>query len=129
MVVFDVLLTSANLMQSSIVFITLSANIPQWITIHQKRSSENISLSSWVLWLVASFFALFYAIVSQIAYQSCMALIFSAAVSFACNLITISLIYKYRAVSNKLKISRDPNSKVESWNFGLPNPAQMQSMT
>ena len=97
MVVFDVLLTSANLMQSSIVFITLTANIPQWITINQKQSSENISLSSWVLWLLASFFAFFYALVNQVAYQSCLALVLSSSVSFLCNLYTIYLIFKYRA--------------------------------
>lgn len=92
----QILLASANFMQSSIVLITFSANIPQWITIHKKRSSENISLHSWVLWLVASFFTLFYAAVNQWAYHNSLALLLTASVSFSCNLYSLFLLIKFK---------------------------------
>lgn len=93
----QVLLFSANLMQSSIVVITLFANVPQWVTIYKNKTSENLSLSSWYMWLMASFFGLFYAVVNQCAYGNCAALLFSTGVSFLCNAYTIHLILKYRA--------------------------------
>lgn len=92
----QVLLACANVMQSSIILITLTANVPQWLAIYKNKNSANISVSSWVMWLTASFFALFYAAVNQYTYQNCMSLLLTSAVSFSCNFYTIYLIQRYR---------------------------------
>ena len=104
----DVLLTSANVMQSSIIFITLTANIPQWITIHSKKTSENISLSSWVMWLMASFFGFFYAVTNFVAYSNGLALVMTSFVSLVCNAYTIAIIIKYRQRTEQEQIFK-PN--------------------
>lgn len=105
----DVLLTSANIMQSSIIFITLTANIPQWITIHSKKTSENISLSSWIMWLTASFFGFFYATINLIAYDNGLALVLTSFVSLVCNAYTIGIILKYRDEKKQIPIHNNRN--------------------
>lgn len=96
----QVFLACANIMQSSIILITLTANVPQWLAIHKSKNSANLSVSSWVMWLTGSFFALFYAIVNQCAYQNSLSLLLTSAVSFLCNFYTIYLIQKYRIPAN-----------------------------
>lgn len=111
----EALLTSADFLQSSIIFITLTANVPQWITINRNKTSANISLSSWVMWLIASCFALYYAVVNQCAYQTCLALMLTTSVSFLCNLFTIFLILKFRTPQNMSYSSLEVVDAYAAW--------------
>jgi uncharacterized protein with PQ loop repeat len=93
---FDTLITVSNVLQSSIVLVMLSAFVPQWITIHRNRSSQNISKTSWFMYFTASIFALFYAVVQYIATGSGQALVATTVVSFICNLYSVHLVYRFR---------------------------------
>jgi uncharacterized protein with PQ loop repeat len=89
------LLLSADFLQSSIILIYFSAYLTQWIEIYREQSSKNISLYSWMLYLVASIFALFYATVNHLAYHNSFALLCTTTFSLACNLFTIFLVLKF----------------------------------
>jgi hypothetical protein len=59
----EIVVTSANACQMAVPFIALSAYLPQWIQLVRTKSSRDISLRSWCIWTLSSFFGLFYAIV------------------------------------------------------------------
>ena len=92
----DSVIIVANACQVATTFISLSAYLPQWIKIIQTRSSLNISVHSWCLWLASSAFALFYAIVQYLINDRGWPLIFSTIASMGSIIVTISLIMKFR---------------------------------
>ena len=92
----DIVVTSANICQIAVPFIALFAYLPQWIKLFRTRSSENISLRSWYLWTVSSFFALFYAIVQLFLNGRGWPLIISSIFALAAILFTVFLIVRYR---------------------------------
>jgi len=102
----EVVITSANVCQTAVPFIALSAYLPQWIKLARTRSSQDISLRSWCIWTVSSLCALFYAIVQFLLNGRGWPLVFSTAVSLASVLLTVCLILRFRP-----KSSAKPTSK------------------
>ena len=77
----EAIITSANLMQSAVPFLSLLAYLPQWKKIIVRKSSKDVSLAAWLLWVVTSAIAVFYAVVQLLVTGQGTALVFSSAVS------------------------------------------------
>lgn len=90
------IIITANACQVATIFISLSAYLPQWIKLIQTKSSADISLKSWCIWIIAAFFTLFYAIVQFLLNGRGWPLIISSTASLFCIIFTIILIVKYR---------------------------------
>lgn len=90
------LLLPADFLQSSTILIYFSAYFAQWLTLFREKSSQNISLSSWNLYLLGSVFALFYAVVNHLIFGNCLALLCTTVFLLVCNVFTIYLILKFR---------------------------------
>jgi hypothetical protein len=87
---------TANILQLIIPFFSLIAYIPFWLVLLKLKSSKEISLLSWWLWLISASFALFYAIIQNYITNIGMALIFSTSLSLLFVIITIILIIIFR---------------------------------
>ena len=83
---------AANACQVATTIISFSAYLPQWIKLFKTKSSENISLGSWCLWIVSTTFALFYAVVQYLINGRGWPLIISAFFNLCCILFTVFLI-------------------------------------
>ena len=92
----DYLVDLANVCQTTSTFISFSAYLPQWLKLIRTKSSADISLRSWVLWLVSGSFALFYAIVQFQLNQRGWPLIISSSLSLTFIACTIGLIARFR---------------------------------
>lgn len=95
----ELVVTSANLCQTAVPFIALSAYLPQWIQLIRTRSSRDISLRSWCIWTFSSFFSLFYAIVQLLLNGRGWPLVFSTGVGLASVILTVTLVLRYRPKS------------------------------
>jgi uncharacterized protein with PQ loop repeat len=95
------LITLANVMQLSVVGLSLLAYIPQWQKLIKTKSSSDISLSAWLLWTLSSVFAVFYAAVQLFAYDTGWALLVSALISLGFVAFTVVLIVRYRDKPNR----------------------------
>lgn len=89
-------LEGATYLQASVGVLSLLAYLPQWKTIYQNKSSENIALSSWATWTASSVIASLYALVQVLEHGRGWALVFSASSNLVFVLITLALIAKYR---------------------------------
>ncbi len=92
----DSVIITANMCQIATTFISLSAYLPQWIKLIQTKSSRDISLRSWCMWIIAASFALFYAIVQFLMNGRGWPLIISAFASLCCIIFTIFLVVRFR---------------------------------
>jgi MtN3 and saliva related transmembrane protein len=92
----DSVIVVANLCQVATIFISLFAYLPQWIKLIKTKSSADISLRSWCLWILAAAFTLFYAIVQFMLNGRGWPLIISSLASLGCIIFTIFLIVRYR---------------------------------
>jgi len=92
----DSVIITANICQIATTFISLSAYLPQWIKLIQTKSSRDISLRSWCMWIIAASFALFYAIVQFLLNGRGWPLIISAFASLCCIIFTIFLVVRFR---------------------------------
>jgi uncharacterized protein with PQ loop repeat len=92
----DSVIIMANICQIATTFISLSAYLPQWIKLIRTKSSGDISLRSWCLWIIAASFALFYAIVQFLLNGRGWPLIISALASLCCIIFTIFLVARFR---------------------------------
>ncbi|MDQ1330108.1 MAG: MtN3 and saliva related transrane protein [Thermodesulfobacteriota bacterium] len=92
----DSVIITANACQIATTFISLSAYLPQWIKLIKTKSSADIALKSWCIWIVAATFTLFYAIVQFLLNGRGWPLIISAAASMCCILFTIILVVRFR---------------------------------
>ena len=86
----------ANAMQLSVVVMSFIAYVPQWLKLIRSKSSQDISLSAWLLWALSALFAVFYAVVEMYQYGVGWALIISAVSSLVFIVITVVLIVIYR---------------------------------
>ncbi len=93
---FEVLVSTADLCQSATLFISFSAYLPQWKKLLETRSSKNISLNSWFLWLVSSVLSLFYALVQISVYGTGVVLAVTSIMTTAFLCFTIILVYRFR---------------------------------
>jgi uncharacterized protein with PQ loop repeat len=72
------------------------ACFPQWKKIIANKSSKDISLTSWLVWLLSSAIAIFYAVIQYQVTGKGTALIFSSIVVLIFVFITVCLIALYR---------------------------------
>lgn len=92
----DAVVASANVCQIVVPFVALSAYLPQWIKLCRTKSSANISLRSWCLWIVTSLFGLFYATVQLLLNGRGWPLVISATFALGSVLLTVYFILRYR---------------------------------
>ncbi|MBI4763696.1 MAG: hypothetical protein HY787_03715 [Deltaproteobacteria bacterium] len=92
----ELVVTSANLCQTAVPFIALSAYLPQWVQLVRTKSSRDISLRSWCIWTLSSFFSLFYAIVQLVLNGRGWPLVFSTAVGLLSVILTVTLVLRFR---------------------------------
>ena len=88
----------ANFLQGCVPLLALFAYLPQWKKIIANKSSKDISLTSWLVWLLCSIIAIFYAIMQYKVTGKGTALIFSSVLAFIFVSITACLIAIYRKV-------------------------------
>jgi len=92
----NIIVSSADICQLAVPFISIAAYMPQWIKIIRKKTSENISLSAWTLWVVSYLFSLFYAIVQLHLNNRDWALVVAATITLVAGLFTVGLVIRYR---------------------------------
>ena len=86
----------ANVCQSLVPFIAVSAYLPQWGKLRRTRSTEGVSLRSWLMWSLSSLFALFYAVVQLLLTGRGWPLVISSLLSAVFVLATVGLILRAR---------------------------------
>jgi uncharacterized protein with PQ loop repeat len=86
----------ANFLQGCSPLLSLFAYLPQWKKIIANKSSKDISLTSWLVWLVSSSIAIFYAVIQYQVTGKGTALIFSSVIVLIFVFITVCLIALYR---------------------------------
>ncbi|MBL4796301.1 MAG: hypothetical protein JKY50_02685 [Oleispira sp.] len=96
----EIMVVTANFLQGCVPLLSLIAYIPQWQKLVKTQSSEDISLKSWMIWTVPTFFAAFYSIVQYQVTGNGGALVFSAVLGLLFSLITVYLIFVYRGKTN-----------------------------
>jgi uncharacterized protein with PQ loop repeat len=92
----EVMTLMADAMQLSVAVLSLIAYLPQWHKLIKTKSSQDISLSAWLLWALSSLFAVFYAAVQQYKFGAGWALLISALLSLGFVVVTVILIIIYR---------------------------------
>ena len=86
----------SNFLQGCNPLLLLFAYLLQRKKIIANRSSKDISLTSWLVWLLSSAIAIFYAVIQYQVAGKGTALIFSSVLVFVFVFITICLIVFYR---------------------------------
>jgi uncharacterized protein with PQ loop repeat len=86
----------ANFLQGCSPLLSLFAYLPQWKKIVANKSSKDISLTSWLVWLLSSAIAIFYAVIQYQVTGKGTALIFSSVLVLVFVFITVCLIAFYR---------------------------------
>ncbi len=86
----------ANFLQGCSPLLSLFAYFPQWKKIIANKSSKDISLTSWLVWLLSSAIAIFYAVIQYQVTGKGTALVFSSIVVLIFVFITVVLIAVYR---------------------------------
>ena len=99
----EYIISSANICQIATTFISLFAYLPQWTEILRTKSSANISLKAWCLWIMSSSFALYYAVILFLINGRGLPLIVSSLTGLIFIIFTVALIVRYR-----------PKTKIES---------------
>jgi uncharacterized protein with PQ loop repeat len=94
--VSEAVVTAAGMCQIATTFISLSAYVPQWSKLHRTKSSANISVRSWCLWLVSSSFGVFYATVQLLLNRRGWPLVLSTCAGLAFVMVTLLLVLKFR---------------------------------
>jgi uncharacterized protein with PQ loop repeat len=93
----DAVVTSANVCQMIVPLISLSAFLPQWVRLFKTKSSEDLSLSAWLLWTLSSLMALFYAAVQLLINGRGWPLVISSSFGLVAVLFTVFMILQYRS--------------------------------
>ncbi len=86
----------AGALQSCVPFLSLTAYIPQWRTLLRSRSSQNVSLTAWIIWTITSAIALLYAAASYAVTGRGLPLVFSTTLLFLFCEFTLLLVYRFR---------------------------------
>jgi hypothetical protein len=90
------LLSTADLAQVGITLLNFSAYPTQWKQMISRKSTADISLTSWTLWLGACILGQFYAWANYLSHGHNFALIITDTISLICVVSTITLIWYYR---------------------------------
>ena len=94
--VADSVIAAANACQVATTLISLTAYVPQWVKLCRTKSSADISLRSWCLWIVSSGFAVFYAVVQYLLNGRGWPLIVSTLAGLTFVSVTVWLIVRFR---------------------------------
>jgi uncharacterized protein with PQ loop repeat len=86
----------ANFLQGCVPLLALFAYLPQWRKIIANKSSKDISLTSWLVWLLSSAIAIFYAVIQYQVTGKGTALIFSSVLTIVFVFVTVCLIAFFR---------------------------------
>ncbi len=92
----DNLLLLADFFQGFTIILTLFAYIPQWRRIWLNRSSENISIRSWVIWSFSSAMAWFYALCGYYINGVGGVLFLTSTLNLIFILATLAIVYAFR---------------------------------
>jgi len=86
----------ADFGQSLTLALALCAYVPQWLTLYRNRSSDNMSLKAWCMWLFSGFLTWFYAFVHFTAHGTHFVLLITSSAAVLFMAATIALILRYR---------------------------------
>jgi len=92
----EFIINLANILQASVPFLSLCAYVPQWKQLVETKSSKDISLIAWIIWIFSSLFSLFYAVVRFQLTGSGGSLFFAAFMNLLFVVVTVYLIVLYR---------------------------------
>ena len=90
------LLNIAGILQAAVPVISLIAYLPQWKKLVDTKSSKDISLRSWSIWVISSSISLFYAASLYQVTGKGIPLIFASTAGLLFVLITVYLTARYR---------------------------------
>lgn len=91
------LLVIAGALQSVVPVISLIAYLPQWKKLIDTKSSRDLSLRSWSIWIVSSSISLFYAVALYRYTGKGAPLVFASAAGLLFVLTTVYLTARYRS--------------------------------
>ena len=113
----EIMLAIAGVLQGSLAVVTIAAVLPQWLKLYRTRSSQDISVLSWLIWTLASLVSLFYA-TCQVCFLSVgHSLLIATATSVVTNVITLIMILAFRSSAEvKLEPAR-PHLETKRVNF------------
>ena len=121
---------AANIAQLTSMPICLAAYVPQWVTMVRNRSSDDVSLNAYLIWIFSASLGLFYSIVQLAETGSGSALLITTVVNFICLVITAVMIAWYRrdtthiAVVNELEESITSLARAEAIVTEIQEPIQ-----
>lgn len=92
----ETLMTVANVLQSVVPLISLTAYVPQWIRLIQKRESRAISLLSWCIWALCYSIGIFYSTVLLNVTGRGWAMVITTSLGLSFVLTTMFLVWRYR---------------------------------
>jgi uncharacterized protein with PQ loop repeat len=90
------LVTVANVLQSCVPLLSLTAYLPQWRRLAVTKSSKDISMHAWFIWCFSGAITLFYAVMQYLVTGQGTALIFSSATALTFVVITAYMVFRYR---------------------------------
>lgn len=91
------IINTANFLQSFIPVLSLIGYLPQWKKLVRTKSSNDISLRSWIIWTVVYLIAAFYAVVQYQVTGIGVALVISSITVLMFVLVTVYLVLMYRS--------------------------------
>ncbi len=86
----------ADFCQACTIFFTLSAYVPQWLVLLKTKSSEQVALGAWILWLISNSLTFTYAGIIIALEDTAYLLLISTGFNILCIATTIVLILRYR---------------------------------
>lgn len=90
------LLYIAGFLQTIVPVISLIAYLPQWKKLIDTKSSKDLSLRSWSIWVISSSISLFYAVMLFQVTGKGLPLIFASSAGLLFVIITLYLTARYR---------------------------------
>ena len=90
------IINTANFLQSFIPILSLIGYLPQWRKLVRTKSSNDLSLRSWVIWTAVSLMAVFYAVVQYLVTGMGITLVISSIAILIFVLVTVYLVLRYR---------------------------------
>jgi hypothetical protein len=90
------LIKTANILQVSVPVLSLCGYVPQWRKLLLTRSSQDFSLRTWMIWLLATSFASFYALIQWRINHQVWPLLLSTTATWLCVVTILMLIWRYR---------------------------------
>ena len=86
----------ADVCQSLTIVLSLVAYFPQWRRFYVNKSSANVSLRSWYLWLVGNIFSWIYACTCFVLIGACGMLLVTNTLAITFNIVTLGMIQFYK---------------------------------